>query len=249
MKFKTLSFNPLMEMAKPLSKHLATVFYHGTSTSKAAKSIIKSGKIMVPDLSDRSGSLRPIDGFVYMTPDKSYAQIYALGGALAGSDYFTIGRGAKDDPYGFIFIINNNDLKDIQPDEDSLGELIVTVYAKKPSHWLIKLAEEHLSDVTLSDLGYHEDRYQRGKSIFDLVIEEEYEAFAVAGKVLMKYLSDKQKLDIIDLGVHIANKGSVSFSEVWRLHKAKATELKADASNLEKLVDKDKTGKKFLKDF
>jgi hypothetical protein len=248
MQLKTLNFQLISEMAKPLSKHLATTFYHGTSTHKAAKSIIKSGKIKVPDLKDRSGSLKPIDGFVYMTPDKSYAQIYALGGAMAGTDYFLSGRGAKEDKYGFIFVINNKDLKDIQPDEDSVGELIAMVYAKKPSHWLISLAQDHLSDVTMGDLGYNVDDWIRDTSVFDLVIDEEYEAFAAAGKELMKYLSDKQKLDIIDLGVHLANKGSVSFSEVWRLDKSKAKELKASGSNLEKIVDKDKTGKKFLKD-
>lgn len=260
MRLRTLEWKPFNEMASPAKHHLETRYFHGTSTHKAAKSIITSKKIAVPDLRGRDGSLKPIDGFVYMTPDESYAQIYALGGAIAGTDYFESGRGSKEDPYGFIFVIDNKDLVDIQPDEDSIGELIQTVYEKKPSHWLVKMAKSYLGGrimanyMSKDELEYDDDGeggfgdYYHNLTVFDAIIQGEYSAYAIGGKILLKYLSDKQKLDILDLGVHLSNKGSVGFSEVWRLEKSKAKLLKANGSNLEKLVDKDKTGRKFLKD-
>jgi len=256
MKLKTLSF--VNEMAKPLQHHLSKTYYHGTSTHKNAKNIIKSGKIIAPKLTSNT-ALTPIDGFVYMTPEKSYAQIYALGANMAGSDMSTLLK--RDDKYGFIFVINNKDLKNIQPDEDSIGELIEQTYNKNKNHWLIKLAKHVLSDEYLSnnmtgntDYADYEDNddygadYTAYTSIYDLIVKHgEYDAYAVGGKILLKYFSDKEKLKIIDMGAHIANKGSVSFSEVWRLDKNKSKQLLRDGSNLEKLVDKDKTGKKFLK--
>ena len=56
------------KMAIPRDEDKLKTYYHGTSTDKAAKSILKNG-ISVPDLTTRSGSLRPMEGKVYITPN------------------------------------------------------------------------------------------------------------------------------------------------------------------------------------
>lgn len=237
MELKTLEFKyeRLKEMATPASHHLSTRYYHATSTESAAKGIIKSKKISVPSLrGDKSRwhgtDLQPIDGFVYMSDDLQYILEYLLGGpGLAGSKVFDRKDVRDEDPYGYVFVINNNDLTDIQPDEDYLGELISKVYQMRPDHWLVKLASKVLDPKILAK-----------------VLEWDYDSFALAGKALMPKLSDKQKLDIIDTGAPVANNGSVGFSEVWRFDKALTSQLKPNGSNLERLVEKDKTGRKFV---
>ena len=57
----------LSEMAAPRQSDLAQVYYHGTPKEAYAKSIMANG-IKVPDLSTRSGNLKPVEGKVYITP-------------------------------------------------------------------------------------------------------------------------------------------------------------------------------------
>ena len=78
----------IIEMAAPRETDVSKIYYHGTSTDEAANGILKNG-ISVPDLTSRSGALRPVDGKVYITPSIKYAYIYGLGGDMAGTDYPT----------------------------------------------------------------------------------------------------------------------------------------------------------------
>lgn len=116
------------------------VYYHGTPSSRAGKSILRSG-IEPPDLSTRRGPLRPVDGKVYLTSDLSYGIIYALGGDMAGSE-------VRDDfwrdtgEWGYLFVVPGRALKEVQPDEDSVGEMLEQ--GKAPA-WLEALAEEILT--------------------------------------------------------------------------------------------------------
>lgn len=118
------------------------VYYHGTPSEKAGKSILRSG-IEPPDLSSRKGPLRPVDGKVYLTPRLSYGIIYALGGDMAGSeireDFWS-----RTGEWGYLFVVPGKALKEVQPDEDSVGEMLGRGTAPA---WLDDLAEEILTET------------------------------------------------------------------------------------------------------
>lgn len=114
----------LLEMAKPTSSQLEKTYYHGTPPSvESTRSILKNGikppEIDITKKTRSSYNLTPVEGKVYLTPEIAYAQIYALGGDVAGSSYMPKGRDV-----GFVFSISGKELLDIQPDEDSIGEMI-----------------------------------------------------------------------------------------------------------------------------
>ena len=92
----------------------------------------------------------------------------------------------EDGRYGFLTVVNGHQLADLQPDEDSIGEMI----ADKKFSWLNSLADYYLAASTVKK-----------------VMDGEYQYFAKAGKVLVKRLSDKDKLALIDAGAHIAHGG------------------------------------------
>jgi len=115
------------------------VYYHGTPSEKAGKSILRSG-IEPPDLSTRKGPLRPVGGKVYLTDKLSYGVIYALGGAVAGHEYPE--RHWQGSEWGYLFVVPGKALKEVQPDEDSVGEMISN--STGPG-WLDDLAEEILT--------------------------------------------------------------------------------------------------------
>ena len=96
------------------------VYYHGTS-EKAARGIMRNG-IQPPDLTvNPRHALSPVKGKVYITPHLKYALVNG----------------------SHIFVIPGKELREIQPDEDSIGEMI----SKRKPRWLHDLAEEVLSDM------------------------------------------------------------------------------------------------------
>ena len=202
------------------------VYYHGTPSKEAAESILRSG-IQPPDLSSRQGALTPVQGKVYITPDISYAQIYAIGGDLAGNDASrmveTYGQ------FGYMFVIDGNKLSDIQPDEDSVGEMIHDGEVS----WLSDMARYYLDEEPYDDEGQDLGYY----SLYDAVMGSEYDAWATAGKFLLDEISDSQKQKLIDAGAHIANTGVLIPSKAYRIDRNKTQQLKRDGSNFFDLAE------------
>lgn len=122
----------------------------------------------------------------------------------------------SSDPYGWLFVINGSEFSDVQPDEDSIGEMLSNYTKKKPPDWLVRMAHAHITPKRLS-------RAMNGESHVQSVI----------GKQLLTKMSDHQKLElIVKYGMHISNLGNVRFSEAWRLDKkAHQKNLKSDGSN------------------
>ena len=234
---------PLDEFAAPRSSDLQKTYYHGTSTEAAGKGILQSKKITAPDLTKRQGKMRPIDNQVYLTPSIEYATIYALGANMLGSDMSgMVERG--DDRYGYLFVIDGNSLVDIQPDEDSVGAMVADLFGDSDFgnydldkiQWLADLAEDVLGDTPYeSD---EDDGYAYHQSVLDAVVAGEAPDQALAGKLLIPYMSDAQKLSCIDAGGHVSNTGSIKFSEAWKFDKLKAQDLKRDGSNFFQLAER-----------
>lgn len=195
-----------LEMAAPLQKHTGGVFYHGTRNEEAAKGIQSKG--LLPDQVVSKGFLKPVEGKVYITPSIRYALIYALGGDVAGSASYKYRSG--DGRFGYVFVVPGSELKDIQPDEDSIGEM---VHYNKIA-WLTNLAKSKLTS-----------------NILKKVMEGGYMYWSKAGKRLVSLMSDGQKLNLIEAGAHIAHTGALKPSEVWQVDRERTPEFSRDGSN------------------
>jgi len=227
-------------MAMPRDIDFNKIYYHGTSDKKSAEGIFQNG-IQPPDLTTRKKTKGiPVKGKVYLTPDLKYAIIYALGGDMASHDMSDWDE-IKIEPYGYVFVIDGKQLKDIQPDEDGVGEILndyiaVIKDSKRPEGVESKLSKEKLSKLKwLDDLAMQvltRLQYEKVRRYDD------YMDFAVAGKKLVQTMQDWQKLELIDAGAHIAHTGKIDFKECWRIDKRRSQELKKDGSNFFEIAEK-----------
>ena len=210
-------------MALPSDTHRSVPYYHGTEDANAAKAIMKRGiqprsVTMIRQDARSRVNLNPVAGKVYITPDIGYAQIYAIGGNIAGTDYIP-----KDRKYGFMAVINGNELQDIQPDEDSIGEIIYTAMREKSTDpFLLKVINDLRTSLTPNQLAKFRDG--------------EYVMWAHAGKKLLKKMTDSDKLKFIDLGAHVAHEGGLMPSSMWRIDLKFIPNLKTDGSNFFELA-------------
>ena len=202
------------------------VYYHGTPSKEAAESILRSG-IQPPDLTSRQGALTPVQGKVYITPDISYAQIYAIGGDLAGSDALRMVKTYGQ--FGYLFVIDGDKLGDVQPDEDSVGEMV----HNDEVSWLSDMARYYLEEEPYNDEGQDLGYY----NLYDAVMGGEYDAWATAGKFLLDEMSDNEKQKLIDAGAHIANTGKLIPSKAYRIDRRLTRQLKGDGSNFFDLAE------------
>lgn len=148
-----------------------------------------------------------------MSPSLRYAIIYCLGGDMLGHEPPEI---KLKDPYGYLFEIQNVDMSNLQPDEDSVGEAI---YEEK-FWWLNDLAKRIVAPSRLQRL-----------------MDGEYIYYASVGKQLMPYLTPSQKNEIMESGAHVAHQGAVKPSRAWRFDKRKSKLLHTDGSNFFELAE------------
>lgn len=206
-------FNYYLEMAATRTIDKDKTYYHGFGLKGNLESIIKDG-LKAPELKPgRGNALTPVRGKVYITPELKYAIIYCIGGDMLGIKLRD--SEIEKTPKGYLCIISGKKLLDIQPDEDSIGEMI---YKKKPE-WLLKMAQNNLTP----------NQYKN-------VMNGEYDAWAVAGKKLVKIMSDNQKYELIDNGAHVAHEGNILPDEIWEFDKTLNEQLKSDGSNFFELA-------------
>lgn len=218
------TFKQFLAEAAPSAAQKSRTYYHGTSSEKHGEGILKSGiepgDIVLPEKHKKikGPNLTPVPGKVYITPELRYAQIYAIGGDMAGHDWKP-----KDSNFGYVFEIDGNDLEDIQPDEDSVGELAVSAHrGKNPElKWLAYLAKEKLTPGQ-----------------FRRLTDGEYTMYAHTGKKLLPLMSDAQKHQLIDAGAHIAHTGKLVPKAAYRIDLNRIKDLKRDASNFFDVAEK-----------
>lgn len=214
---------PIEEMAAPRDKDREKVYYHGTG-EQHAQEIIKSGYLKGRDKQERH-ALAPMKDHVYITPHLHYAQIYGIGGDMAGHE--NAHEHAKGD-HAYVFEVHGKDLKDIHPDEDTVGEKVSDELKTKwnsetrksepdPANkhpWLQHLAPYYMTPRQKMNIKNHFIDVQ-----------------SRVGKKLNKVMDDWQKYRLIDDGAHIAHKGPLPVSRAWKVHKSKFHLLKRDGSN------------------
>ena len=210
------------EMAAPTKEIQDKTFYHGTygkpyagiTAEHAAQHIAIHGLLPMggQEPPKKETNLTPMHGHTYATSDIGYAQIYAIGGDLAGTSSYK-----PKHTHGFVFAFKGKKLSDIKPDEDKVGELYYQHHAgtnKAPS-WLLSLINKHTTD------------YSRKKAK-----EGEYEHFAKIGKKVIPHMTPEQHLDIItNHSPAIANLGPIQPERVYRINTSKIPHLKRDGSN------------------
>lgn len=212
-------------MAAPSQSLRSRTYYHGTSRENAGEQILKHGikasDIVMPRKQIKGPNLIPVPGKVYITSDLKYAQIYAIGGDLAGVDY---DRSAGK--HGYLFEISGEELRDIQPDEDSIGEMIHDeLHGHSDSNPFLKnWVQRAQQELTAGQFKKFKDG--------------EYVMYAHLGKKLLKTMSDESKLKFIELGAHVAHTGNLDFKAAWKIDLSKIKELKRDASNFFQIAEK-----------
>ncbi len=178
----------LNEMAMPSSTHISSFWYHGTS-GKHIDKIIKD-KALKPSeaVTKRSrGMMTPVFDKVYLTAEINEAIGYA---------YF---RSPADTP-AYLVIVDGKALKDIQPDEDSIADLLQTEDTIKGFEWLVSLA-----------------KYTDPK-LYDKFLRMRDYAYSVSlAKKIVNKLSDARKIELINKGMKIAHSGAIEISQVWEL--------------------------------
>ena len=201
----------IVEMAIPTDSIRKMTFWHGTPTETIGKNILKNG-LKVSEVESKS-ALTPVKGANYVTPDIKYALIYGMGG-----NYELGSASAERDiqQYGenfYLFKISGEKLVDVQPDEDSVGELI---WSGRGPSWLKSLAVQHLTTNT----------YSKVKS-------GEYSYWAKAGKKLVNKMNDSQKIDLIfNYKTHVANFGVVYPDVAYKISRKDIKNVHPGGSNI-----------------
>jgi hypothetical protein len=242
----------LTEMAtRPDESMHAQTFYHGTSSTKLAKSILKNG-LQPPELAGRKSFLTPVQGMVYLTPDISYALIYAAGGNYIGSKSFQMpyrgenkkefervlkNRAGEIDRYGYIFAVEGSALEAVQPDEDAVGELfhyILDGRDPNPAYtepefmraWNALKTDATWFNRFKSHMSWNTtDRQQ------DQIKDGMMAYYAAGGKRAIKTMSDDMKAYLCSIGLHVAHQGALTPTACWQFDKTKIGYMAKDGSN------------------
>jgi hypothetical protein len=192
-------------------------WYHGTN-EESAVNIIKSGGLNPSTITTKkSRGLQPVSGKTYLTRDIEEALAYAYLRSGAGS--FKYPRVGDDQKFGYVIVIDGNELKEIQPDEDIIADLVMDyesnmVNGKHIFPWLVQLAKSKTPSLY--------KKYER---------EGDYSYGTEMGKVLMKYLSDGQKEQLINHGKKLAHDGPLKVKEVWRIYLSRHSMYKSNPEN------------------
>jgi hypothetical protein len=205
----------LGEMATPSNEHLSKIYYHGFDNKKNLESIQKNG-LVPPIIENPKRNLAPQPGKVYITTELRTAIIYAIGGDMLGHNPPQSWL-EGDKKYGYVCLIKGQQLLDILPDEDEVGELI----HDKKIPWLNNLAQQSVANST-----------------YKKVMDGQYEYWAKIGKILIKKLNNYQILELINATNNVAHTGNLEVDEIWQFDKSLCKDLKSDGSNFFDLAHK-----------
>lgn len=180
--------NYLNELAMPSSHHTNSFWYHGTTKEFIDKII--NDKMLKPSekVTKKSrGYMTPVFDKVYLTADINEAIRYA---------YFR----SKINTPSYLVVVDGKSLKDIQPDEDVIADLLQTEDTIRGFEWLDRLAK-YVNPNLYAKFKRH--------GIYDYTVS--------LAKKIVRELTDMQKIDLINKGMKIAHSGGIEISQVWEL--------------------------------
>lgn len=251
----SMRYSELTEATAQLDK-LPKLFYHGCASIELARSILRKG-LVPPDLTNvKNTQLRPVEGKVYLTPDIGYALMYAFGMNAVGSDSFKIPYKGNEEQFfrlfndrsgdrhfgrwGYVFVIDQASLTDIQPDEDSVGELFGFCLRNGPSRY--HNAGDHAiweRFTTNIDLMRRFSNFMHNivtPTQIKKIKDGEYAYYASVGKKALKTMPDDMKHHLCEIGLHVAHTGKLIPTEVWKVDKTKIGYFNKDGSNFRTLA-------------
>lgn len=173
--------------------------YHATSDTEQGEKILSDEKVF-PNIKGGKSRLSPVKDFLYTSGNMDLIRSHLLGGDY--TDKVEQSFIDKDGRYGYLFELSWDDIKEIQPDEDSIGAMI----ADGEIDWLNRLAEKHLTR----------------KQLYDIKEMNWYNQYAAGGKKLIKLMSDTQKIDLIRKGANIAVFGAQKIKKAYRFDKTQS---------------------------
>jgi hypothetical protein len=221
----------------------ASRLYHGTKTQTAAEVILRDGIRPGVTTPGKRGLAVPVVGKVYLTTSIEYACIYAIGGVFMGHDFFSARpeKLERDGRYGFVFVVNGEDLADVQPDEDSVGEFVMkhTDRSFDSSYvgWRYAFRPDGIEDQR-KRMVWHNIRHGMTSLQFKKAVDGEVAYQAAGGKRALRSLPDQDKMDLIRWGAHIAHEGIIRSVEAWRIDKMRTREIARDASNFFEIAER-----------
>lgn len=186
---KIIGRETILESA-PSDFHKSTTWFHGTSL-KAGMQIASDGFLRPSQIvtSRTKRFMAPVYNRVYLTHNVEEALGYAK-------------FPSSEDRRGVLVIVKGENLKDIQPDEDIIADLIPDYNTNEDgSHkypWLVRIANDY----------YPKDLEKYNK-------RGDYAYGTALGKKLVKHLSDKQKHELIAVGKKIATEGEIKVDKVF----------------------------------
>lgn len=185
----------LRAMAIPTSRELDQIWYHGTPDPEAAKAIMTDGISPNKGIGRWEHGLEAVEDHIYLS-SKDTATRYALG---KWDD-----SGHDEDIPGFLFKVDGKDLVDIQPDEDEVGEIVRRVltqgyYFEEDENWdfllnLIKDTPQQIQDFI--------ENFINTKNFIP-------KDTAQVGKMLLPFLTDDAKLEILKVCENVAHMGVI----------------------------------------
>jgi len=210
----------LTEDLDPSEEEVAARYFHGTPKEEKAKAIIRDGLLIGRDIQGR-GLLAPRKDFVYLPRNIKQALPYVLGANMAGES-LPSNIIKTDGRYGYLFVVKGADLVDIEPDEDSVGELFYKLLQKDSEG----LTPQERRFVSFANQNLTAKQKQDAKW-------GEYTAWASGGKRLLKRMAREPGLMrfVMDNSSVVANRGAIAPSEGWRVDKGRSKELSKDGSN------------------
>jgi hypothetical protein len=216
----------LAEDLPPSEEEIGARYFHGTPREEKAEAIIRDGVLVGRDVQGRSFGA-PRKDFVYLPRNIEDALPYVLGANYAGTS-LPPEIVEREGQYGYLFVVEGKDLKDIEPDEDYVGNLIYDLSRKRPEE-LTTRERQFLSfaNSELTPRQMHHIKYG------------EYLYWAAGGKRLLKRVrQDWMMRFILDNVPVVSNRGPVPPSEAWRMDKNRAPELESDGSNFFDVAEK-----------
>lgn len=209
------------------------VWFHGTPNHRAAEGIaiqgIRADLVSVIKKHSRRGHTIPVKGRVYLTNELRLAAIHAIGGDMAGSTW-RLPKGSER--MGYVFAVDGRDLADVQPDEDSVGEIAADALAgadkalykpgkkiwREDPDFMASFAYVVSRDLTPMQIKKINDGY--------------YNYFASGGKRLLRNLPIEAQIKMIEAGAHIAHADTPLHPyEAWAIDKTRVGELHRDYLN------------------
>jgi hypothetical protein len=182
----------ILQEAFPSTELSSLIWYHGTSL-KNGLIIIGEGFIKPSEIVTKRTKrfMAPQYNSVYLTQSLNEALNYS---------HFRSPQGINS----CLIIINGKELQDIDPDEDTIADLIPDYVKDNDGNhkfpWLVNLAQT-----------YFPKELKKYNTMGD------YRYGTALGKKLMPMLSDKQKFELINVGKKIAHKGKVLIDSAWEI--------------------------------